>query len=240
MKKQIKSGGRSAEELIAFEHAPAIAILKPDELTAVKKDADKDMAVVGFFPEGHDNIKKLGHLSHIFDKQHSFYIIHDIQIAKQEGLSGPGVVLYKPFDEKKNLFEVGDELFKSSAVRDFIATESFKLFTEMTSENYKSFEARKLPVGWLFTNGPEDADTKSAMELLSLNAHITKNKMSLVWMDGTVYPEMAQRIGLKGKKFPSFAIENLKSETNHQFTTEGGTLDGVVEFIEQYLVDGEK
>eukprot|EP01060_Flectonema_neradi_P031248 TRINITY_DN4692_c0_g1_i1.p1 TRINITY_DN4692_c0_g1~~TRINITY_DN4692_c0_g1_i1.p1 ORF type:complete len:105 (+),score=18.07 TRINITY_DN4692_c0_g1_i1:454-768(+) len=104
----------------------------------------------------------------------------------------------------------------------------------MTSENYKFITDRGLPIGWLFVKGSDDDNSKAAMELLSTNAHITKNKMSLVWMDGSVYPEMAQRVGLSGSSFPSFSVEKPPTE-NHPFSSEGTSLPDVIDFIKSFL-----
>jgi protein disulfide isomerase len=54
---------------------------------------------------------------------------------------------------------------------------------------------------------PGDAGTDEAKEALAAVAGNFKSKLSLVWVDASKYGSMAERVGLKAGKYPSFAID---------------------------------
>jgi protein disulfide-isomerase A1 len=67
-----------------------------------------------------------------------FGATNDASLAKAEGVKQPGIVLYKDFDEGKNLFE---EKFDVEAITQFAQTASTPLVGEVGPETYAVYMA---------------------------------------------------------------------------------------------------
>ena len=63
---------------------------------------------------------------------------NDAALAKAEGVKVPGIVLYKDFDEGKNVFEAK---FDAVAIAEFAKTASTPLVGEVGPETYAGYMA---------------------------------------------------------------------------------------------------
>jgi len=112
------------------------------------------------------------------------------------------LVVYKHFDDKKEVF--AGAAFDAASITAFVSNAGVPLFDEIGPHNYKMYMDRKLPIGWLFATS---ADT-AALDAGRATAPSFKGKVSFVWIDSSKYAGMAQRVGLKGDKFPAFVIND--------------------------------
>jgi len=88
-----------------------------------------------------------------------------------------------------------------------VSDAGIKLVDEIGPENYKLYVDRGLPMAWLFVK-PGDETSDSAKAALEAVAPMAKGKVSFVFLDGTKYGQMGQRMGLSGTSFPALAIDH--------------------------------
>ena len=134
---------------------------------------------------------------------HVFGVSHNTELAKAEGVSVPGIAVYKDFDPNTAIAK-----FDSVKVLDFIELNSFPLFAEITIDTFKAYSKRGIPIGWLFVD-PSDAEkTAIAKEAILKAAKKLVGKISMVWVDGKMYGQMAARVGIHTEDWPVFGIDN--------------------------------
>jgi protein disulfide-isomerase A1 len=113
----------------------------------------------------------------------------------------PSVVLFKQFDDLKNVLE-GDKL---ADLETFVVQNSLPWVDEIGSNNYATYAGAGKPVAFLFIN-VIDKDNYPWVQTL---AKATRGKLSWVYIDFTKYGRYGERVGLTGTKNPSFAIEHF-------------------------------
>ncbi|KAJ2811068.1 protein disulfide-isomerase precursor [Coemansia furcata] len=126
-------------------------------------------------------------------------------MAKEHGITGPGVVVYKEFDDGKDVFSgkiTADEL------RNFIKASSVPIFGEITGENYATYAQTGLPFGFAFFDSEESR--KKLEEQIYPIAKEYKGVISFVLIDATKYSSQADHLNLK-HEWPALAIQ---SQTN--------------------------
>ena len=183
---------------------PAVKeVANAEELTAFQ--AAHEVVVVGFFESAEsDDAKAFSKLAKQKRSDHVFGAVYSADVAKAEGVAAPGLIVYKSFDSKKDVAEK----FDAATAVEFIKASSFRLFAEIGPDNYKSYVDRGLPLGWLFVD-PQDVDmTPEAKDAVEKLAESVKGKMSMVWLSGVQYGQMASRVGLSGKVWPAFGIDD--------------------------------
>jgi protein disulfide isomerase len=79
------------------------------------------------------------------------------------------------------------------------------LYGEITQENFKGYMERRIPLVWSFIN-PEDASTRVTHDKVIAEVAANIAGASFVWIDGTKFAGMAQRMGLSGA-LPGVAVE---------------------------------
>eukprot|EP01061_Rhynchopus_euleeides_P026022 TRINITY_DN424_c0_g2_i1.p1 TRINITY_DN424_c0_g2~~TRINITY_DN424_c0_g2_i1.p1 ORF type:complete len:486 (+),score=213.94 TRINITY_DN424_c0_g2_i1:67-1458(+) len=199
-------GGRTAADIVAWVSkmtGPAVKdVADAAALEALKKE--NRVVVVGFFASAEsDEAVTFAKVAKANRAAHVFAGVYDAELAKAEGVSAPAVVVYKSFDDGKDVLEKFSEDFL-----DFVKAASFPLFDEIGPDNYKNYVDRALPIGWLFVDPADTEKTTAAKEAVAEVAKTVKGKISLVWLSGVQYGQMAGRVGLSGKVWPAFGIDD--------------------------------
>jgi protein disulfide-isomerase A1 len=224
--------GRTADAIVKYvkgNMGPAVNAV--DSAAAVETaKSENRVAVFGFFSalsgkeyEAFETVAK--------QLRNSHYFAASTDASLFDGTTAPSVVVYKQFDDKREEF-TGDKT-DAAAIRKFVSDAGIKLVDEIGPENYKLYVDRGLPMAWLFVKPGDDASEK-AKAALEHAAPSAKGKISFVFLDGTKYGQMGQRMGLSGTVFPSLAIDH---EGQHFAYDEKKdvTNDGVSEFVQGYL-----
>lgn len=116
---------------------PAVTLLDSKTLDDFKT-ADK-VVVVGYFAaDDKTSNKTFDAVAEAMREDFVFGATSDPALAKAEGIKVPGVVLYKSFDEGKNIF---DGTFSDEAITKFAKVNSVPLVGEVGPETYSTYMA---------------------------------------------------------------------------------------------------
>ena len=199
--------GRTAKDFVEWvgQHTghPVTHLKTHKELMSFKYD--HFVFAVGFFADPETQAAKhFEAIATVYRHQFTFCAVYDPEIAKEEEVTTPGLVLYKHFDDKKEVMTDG---FHEEGMMDFIQGHSFPIFDQVTPKNFKNYYMRGLPIAWLFVNADFETDTKNAKAVVREIALQHRGKFSMVWMDGTKQDNLMKQLGLTGTKLPSFTID---------------------------------
>jgi len=199
-------GGRTAPEIVSYVlkiSGPAVRDLADAAALEALREQEKS-ALVGFFASADDkDAQAFAKLAKQNRMKFVFAAVYDSAIAKAEGASVPGLIVFKNFDEKKDVMAE----YKLEEVIAFASAASFPVVDEIGPDNYKDYVERGLPIGWLFLDDKSEDESAAVKAVLSEACVALKGKLSCVYLSGTQYGQMAERIGLSATAFPSFGID---------------------------------
>eukprot|EP01060_Flectonema_neradi_P011965 TRINITY_DN1889_c0_g4_i1.p1 TRINITY_DN1889_c0_g4~~TRINITY_DN1889_c0_g4_i1.p1 ORF type:complete len:406 (+),score=108.19 TRINITY_DN1889_c0_g4_i1:346-1563(+) len=200
-------GGRTADTMIDWvkkmTEPHTTTIESRIDLEAFKERAE--VVVVAFLPsKGCHEARQWDHYAREHRQRNEFGIVYDSELAKAEGANVPGLIVYKDFDNKKDI----SESFDINTASAFIRECSFKMFDLLGPNNYRDYMNRGLPIAWLFLDPEDDAASESAKAKLASIAPQYLNRLSFVYVCGQQRKEMAVKFALSGEKYPAFAIDD--------------------------------
>lgn len=119
---------------------PAVSLLTSETIEEFKTQ-DK-VVVIAYF--GADDKKSNTTFTEIADKLRDDYLfgaVNDEELAKTEGVKQPGVVVYKSFDEGKDVY---DGKFDKDAITKFAKDSATPLVGEVGPETYAGYMAVRM------------------------------------------------------------------------------------------------
>jgi protein disulfide-isomerase A1 len=117
------------------QQLPAVSLLTADTIEEFKT-TDKVVVVAYISADDKTSNQTYTALAESLRDEYIFGATNDAALAKAEGVSQPGVVLYKEFDEGKNVFS---DSFKTDNINDFIRVASTPLVGEVGPETYAGY-----------------------------------------------------------------------------------------------------
>ena len=124
---------------------PAVSTISSDTLEEFRT-ADKVVLVAYFAADDKSSNQTFDSLANSLRDDYLFGASNDAALAEAEGVSQPSVVLYKEFDEGKNVF---DKKFDLEALSDFTKTASTPLVGEVGPETYAAYmEVSQMHMGF--------------------------------------------------------------------------------------------
>lgn len=135
------AGPRKAPAIVSYmtkQSMPAVSLIQAGDALEEFKTADK-IVLVGYFAA--DDKSSNATFSEVAEEMREgalFGATSDPELAKAEGVKQPAIVLYKTFDEGKNIFE---EKFTKDTIESFINTASIPLVGEVGPETYAGYMA---------------------------------------------------------------------------------------------------
>jgi len=201
--------------------------------------ANDKVVIVGFFENADSaDFQQFKTVAEEFREAFPFgAVVGKPNIAKEFGLeSGHGVVLFKEFDEKKNILTSSEWAGSAENLKNFFKKYSVPLIDEIGPQNYKNYVEGGLPLAYLFVDLTVDDQRDTYVELIRPIATSTKGKMNWVYIDWAKYAKHSERLGLTGKTVPALAIEKLSDGTHFAFD-ESKTITAALaqEWIDQFL-----
>jgi protein disulfide-isomerase A1 len=161
------------------QNLPAVSPLTAENFSSFST-SDK-VVIVSFASEGSAAQKAFNDIANKFRDDYLFGSVSDSELASQEGATLDGtIVLYKTFDEGKNVYEHKD--IDSEDLSNWIKANSFPLFDQISPENFSKYAQAGLPIGYLFID-PEDPKKESIIAELKPVAEKFKGKISFCWID---------------------------------------------------------
>ena len=208
---------------------PAVSLLTKDTLEDFKT-ADNVVLVAYVAADDKASNETFTGIAEELRDTYLFGGVNDAEVAKAEGVEAPAVVLYKSFDEGKNVFS---EKFDADAIKAFAKTAATPLVGEVGPETYSSYMSAMIPLAYIFAETEEER--KELGNTLRPLAEKFKGKINFATIDAKNFGAHAGNLNLKTDKFPSFAIQEIEKNQKFPFDQETEiTLDAITKFVEDF------
>ncbi|KAH6637780.1 protein disulfide-isomerase [Boeremia exigua] len=205
-------GQRKADSLISYmtkQALPSVSEVTKDTLEEFKT-ADKVVLVAYFAADDKASNETFSAVADGLRDNYLFGATNDAALAKAEGVKQPGLVLYKSFDDGKDVFT---EKFEAEAIKSFATVAATPLIGEVGPETYAGYMAAGIPLAYIFAETPEERE-ELAKELKPL-AIKHKGAISFATIDATAFGQHAGNLNLKADSWPAFAIQ--RTDKNEKF-----------------------
>lgn len=116
---------------------PAVSVLTSESLEEFKT-ADKVVLVAYFAADDKKSNSTFSEVAEGLRDDFLFGATNDVDLAKAEGAKQPSIVLYKTFDEGKNMFE---DKFGKETIEKWVKTSATPLVGEVGPETYAGYMA---------------------------------------------------------------------------------------------------
>lgn len=226
------NGQRKAAAISSYmvkQSMPAVSLLTKDTLEEFKT-ADKVVLVAYIAADDKASNETFTAVAEELRDTYLFGGVNDAAIAEAEGVKAPAIVLYKSFDEGKNVFS---EKFDAEAIKEFAQTAATPLIGEVGPETYSGYMASGIPLAYIFAESEEERNTLGAA--LKPIAEKYKGKINFATIDAKAFGAHAGNLNLPTDKFPSFAIQETAKNQKFPFDTEKEiTHDAIAAFVDDF------
>ncbi|KAF4449659.1 disulfide-isomerase precursor [Fusarium albosuccineum] len=204
---------------------PVVSVLTEDTL-AHFKTAEK--VVIAAYVDASDHISNevFYELAKDLHDDYPFGVIDNDAIAKAEGVCPPAMVVYKSFDEGKNIFA---DKFEKDVMRAFIVSAATPLTGEVDPETYPVYMSAGIPLAYIFSETSEERN--ELRDTLKPIAKRFKGRINFATIDATSFGAHANTLNLESK-FPSFVIEDITRNQKFPFDQDKAiTRDSIDAFV---------
>lgn len=162
-----------------------------------------------------------------------FGVVNDAALAEADGVKAPGLVVYKKFDDKKDVY---DGKFVEEDILTFVKTAAVPLVGEIGPQTYSGYMSSGLPLAYIFSeNAEERTELADALRPIALKY---KGLVNFGTIDAKMFGAHAANLNLKEGVFPAFAIQDISKNQKFPFSQEEKiTETAVADFVKSY-VDG--
>lgn len=206
-------GGRKADDIIDIMKRQALPAVVELESAKVKEFSTSDkVVVIGVFSSKDSNeAKAFNAVANNMRDKFSFGITTDKSSLSNHKVSDPGVILFKKFDEKVNVF---DGSVSEKALKQFIEDKATPNMDDVGPDNFESYVNKKLPLLYLFVS--TDEERKSAGAEVEPLAKEYKGKISFVYLDASKFGGHAESVNLK-EQWPALGMADMVKNTKYPF-----------------------
>jgi len=203
------NGERTAEFIVNYlkkQSSPASTSLTSVDQASTFSESER-VVIVGFFDnQDSDEYKNFREVSNKLRDLFTFgEVIGNSEVNVALGVDKtPSIVLFKDFDERRNVYESGSDL------AEFINSNSLPTIDEIGPHNFKSYMDVGLPLAYLFVDLSVEGQKDQYLAEVKDLAKQTKGKLNWVFIDWSKYAKHAERLGLSGKTVPALAIERME------------------------------
>jgi protein disulfide-isomerase A1 len=226
------NGQRKAAAITSYmvkQSLPAVSILEKETLEEFKT-ADKVVLVAYIAADDKASNETFSKVAESLRDTYLFGGVNDAALAEAEGVKAPAIVLYKAFDEGKNVFS---EKFDEEAILDFAKVASTPLIGEVGPETYSGYMSAGIPLAYIFAETPEER-TELGQAVRPI-AEKFKGKINFATIDAKAFGAHAGNLNLKTDKFPSFAIQDVVKNQKFPYDQEAEiTHDLIAKFVEDF------
>ncbi|KAJ2819911.1 protein disulfide-isomerase precursor [Coemansia sp. 'formosensis'] len=204
------NGTRQEASLVAYmrkHHRSAVTEVSSTKFGEFVKS--ERVVVMGFFDSESSALRVLEEVAGDFRDEYAFGYTSNKMTAKKLGLTAPGLVVYKDFDERWDSFK---GMFFANDVRKFIKASSIPLLGEMSAQSFRTYAKAGFPIGTVFYKG-EESRKKLEAALLPV-AKEFRGVVSFALVDATFYQRHAYLLNLKAE-WPAFAIQDIAAQTKY-------------------------
>eukprot|EP00906_Rhabdomonas_costata_P021362 RCo031020 len=188
------------------------------------------VAAVAYTTESSDLAELLRAVAKVQRDNFDFALVTDPELAQAHGEAMDTLVVYKPFDELKAVYggplEVDD-------VTAFLNSHSLPMVGEITANNYQKYRDRGLPQAWLFL-GADDKVNQNAIAAFRGAGKGFREQLSMVYISGETYKQMAKKMGLSAEVFPALTIETTDGAHYVFDETKPLTEENILQYLTDY------
>ncbi|KAI9670177.1 MAG: protein disulfide-isomerase precursor [Alyxoria varia] len=198
-------GQRKEASIVSYmtkQSLPAVSTIDNSSLEEFKT-ADKVVLVAYFDAKDTKSNETFAGVANGARNDYLFGATSDADLAKAEGVKQPAIVLYKQFDEGKNVY---DGKWNKEDILDFATKSSTPLIGELGPETYAGYMAANLPLAYIFAETAEERE-QYAKDLKPV-AEKHKGKVNFATLDAKAYGQHGQNLNLEVGKWPAFAIQD--------------------------------
>jgi protein disulfide-isomerase A1 len=228
------NGGRTAADIVSYmkkQAAPVISELTADKVESFSQ-SDK-VVVVGFFNSKSDaEYTSFAATAQTLRDSFLFGAVFSKEANEKYEVTPPSVILFKQFDEGKNVF-TGEQLNDLAAN---VKAYAVPLIDEIGPENYRTYVESVTPLAYLFVDLQVPQQKETNVEKIHQIAKDTKGKINWVYIDWSKYSKHSERLGLSGNTVPAIAIEDPVSGKHWAFDeTAAITTEAVKTWVDSFL-----
>jgi len=231
------SGGRTADTIITWLEKKT----GPPALTLADKDAaakfieDNKVAVIGFFKDVESaGAKAFLEVAANLD-DYKFGIASEAAVLEEYAAADASVVLFKDFDEKKNVFE--GEL-EAEALTKFVESNAMPLLVEFNHESAQKIFSGSIKSHLLLFVSYKSEDYAKQQEVASSIAKDYKGQLLFVTVDTDEedHKRILEFFGIKEDELPGMRLIKLE-EDMAKFKPETGDIDeaSIRAFVQGFL-----
>lgn len=229
------TGQRKADAIVSYmtkQALPAVSDVTKDSIDEFKT-ADKVVLVAYFAADDKASNETFTSVANGLRDNYLFGATNDAALAEAEGVKQPGLVLYKSFDDGKDVFT---ETFDKETIESFVKVASTPLVGEVGPETYSGYMAAGIPLAYIFAEEQEERDTL-AKELKPL-AEKYKGKINFATIDAKAFGQHAGNLNLEVGKWPAFAIQKTDKNQKYPYAQDKAiTEKDIGEFVEDFVND---
>lgn len=226
-------GQRKADSLISYmtkQNLPAVSDVTKATLDEFKT-ADKVVLVAYFAADDKASNETFTTVANSLRDSYLFGATNDAALAKAEGVKQPGLVLYKSFDDGKDVFT---ETFDVDSIKEFAKVAATPLVGEVGPETYSDYMASGLPLAYIFAETPEERE-ELAKELKPL-ALKHKGVINFATIDAEAFGQHANNLNLKPGIWPAFAIQRTEKNEKYPYDQDAKiTEKDIGAFVDDFL-----
>jgi len=227
------TGQRKSDAIVSYmtkQGLPAVSDITKESIEEFKT-ADKVVLVAYFAADDKASNETFTAVANALRDNYLFGATSDAVLAKAEGVEQPGLVLYKTFDDGKDVFT---EKFDKEAIESFAKVSSTPLVGEVGPETYSGYMEAGIPLAYIFAETPEEREELSK-ELKPL-ALKHKGVINFATIDAKAFGQHAGNLNLEAGKFPAFAIQ--RTDKNQKFPydqTKKITEKDIGQFVDDFV-----
>jgi hypothetical protein len=209
---------------------PAVSAVTKDTIEEFKT-ADKVVLVAYFAADDKASNETFTEVADGLRDNFLFGATNDAALAKAEGVKQPGLVLYKSFDDGKDVFT---ETFDAENIKEFAKVASTPLIGEVGPETYSGYMAAGLPLAYIFAETQEERDEFA--NLLKPLAQKHKGAINFATIDAKSFGQHAGNLNLKAGQWPAFAIQRTAKNEKFPYDQDKKiTEKDIGAFVEDFL-----
>ncbi|KAF2278419.1 protein disulfide isomerase [Westerdykella ornata] len=227
------TGQRKADAIVSYmtkQALPAVSDITKGTIEEFKT-ADKVVLIGYFAADDKASNETFTKVAEGLRDSYLFGATNDAALAEAEGVKQPGLVLYKSFDEGKDIFT---EKFDKEAIENFAKVASTPLVGEVGPETYSGYMASGLPLAYIFAETQEERD-ELAKELKPL-AQKHKGVINFATIDAKAFGQHGGNLNLEVGKWPAFAIQRTDKNQKFPYDQEKKiTEKDIGQFVEDFI-----
>ncbi|KAF2018440.1 protein disulfide-isomerase [Aaosphaeria arxii CBS 175.79] len=226
-------GQRKADAIVSYmtkQSLPAVSDITKDTIEEFKT-ADKVVLVAYFAADDKASNETFTAVANGLRDDYLFGATNDAELAKAEGVKQPGLVLYKSFDDGKDVYT---EKFDKAAIETFAKVAATPLIGEVGPETYSGYMAAGIPLAYIFAETPEEREELSKQFKPLAQKH--KGVINFATIDAKAFGQHAGNLNLEVGKWPAFAIQKTEKNEKYPYDQEKAlTEKDIGQFVEDFV-----